>query len=110
YQQGECSTFIKTLRATQYDLIIDAQGLLKSAMIACLAKGKRVGLHYRSAREKCTSLFYDQRVEVPWQQHAVERVRQLFAGALQYAVPKTPPQYGVDTTRLPTLSYGDDTI
>lgn len=108
--KGEVRDFIKALRKNRYDLIIDAQGLLKSALVAWLAKGTRVGLHFNSAREKLASLFYQKRVSVPWQQHAVERVRQLFAGALNYPLPKSPPQYGIDTTRLPSLTYGSNTI
>jgi len=107
---GEWRDFIKALRKNRYDLIIDAQGLLKSALVSFTARGKRVGLDYQSAREKLSSLFYQQRISVPWQQHAVERVRQLFAGALNYPLPKTPPQYGIDVTRLPSLTYGSNTI
>ncbi|MGE3318943.1 MAG: lipopolysaccharide heptosyltransferase I [Candidatus Berkiella sp.] len=108
--KGEWQDFIKALRQNRYDLIIDAQGLLKSALVAWGAQGTCAGLHFKSAREKLASLFYRQRIVVPWQQHAVERVRQLFAGALNYPLPTTPPQYGIDTTRLPTLTYGSNTI
>lgn len=110
FKQGEWSKVSKQLREKSYDRVIDAQGLLKSAMLSSLAKGRRVGLHFDSAREKVASLFYHQRIPVPWQQHAVERVRQLFAGALNYELPKAPPQYGIDASRLPTLSYGNNTV
>ena len=110
FKQGEWSSFVKQLRKNRYDLVIDAQGLLKSAIVSLIAKGKRVGLSYESAREKGASFFYQQKVTVPWQQHAVERVRQLFAGALGYPVPKTAPQYGIDTRCLPSLTQGENTI
>jgi len=110
FKDGEWNRFIKQLRKNRYDLVIDAQGLLKSAIVASIAKGKRVGLDYRSAREKCASFFYQQQVTVPWQQHAVERVRQLFARALGYSLPKTPPQYGIDASRLPAVSHGTNTV
>ncbi len=109
-KQGEWRQCLNQLRQTDYDLVIDAQGLMKSALLACLAKGKRVGLNSASAREKWASLFYQKGIAVPWQQHAVDRVRQLFAGALDYSLPKSAPQYGIDVSRLPALSYGTDTI
>ncbi len=110
FKEGSFAAFTKSLRAKHYDLVIDAQGLLKSAFISRLAKGKRVGFNYESAREKVASFFYQQGFAVPWQQHAVERVRQLFAQALDYALPQTPPQYGVQVSRLPAVTYGANTI
>ncbi len=110
FKQGQWGRLIKQIRENRYDLIIDAQGLFKSAIVAYFAKGKHAGLHYQSAREKWASLLYQKRVIVPWQQHAVERVRQLFAKALDYSLPKTAPQYGIDVNRLPALTHGAQTI
>lgn len=110
YKQGEWHAFIRCMRYASYDLIIDAQGLMKSAFISTLAKGKRVGLDRQSAREPLASLFYQQSMFVEKGQHAVERVRQLFAKALSYPIPQTPPDYGIDKNRLVSLSYGDNTV
>lgn len=103
-RSGEWQRFYNTLRAEHYDLIIDAQGLVKSAVIACLARGKRAGFNRQSAREPLASWFYHQTYAVARQQHAVTRVRQLFAAALGYAVPQTVPDYGLDINRLPAIN------
>jgi heptosyltransferase-1 len=83
------------LRNRRYDLVIDAQGLAKSAALALLARGPSAGFDSRSAREAAASLVYSHRISVPRDLHAVDRVRQLFAGALGYALPNTPPDYGL---------------
>jgi len=74
------------LRRERYDAVIDTQGLIKSALVARLARGPRYGLDWHSAREPL-GLFYDQTFRIPWTLHAVERNRLLVAKALGYAVP-----------------------
>lgn len=81
--------FRTQLRETNYDLIIDTQGLLKSALVARQARGVRHGFSRRSAREPLAALFYKQRHDVARSQHAVTRNRQLAALALDYALPAT---------------------
>lgn len=83
------------LRQYHYDLIIDLQGLLKSAMFACVPRGIRVGYDWSSAREPMASLFYHRKARVARSLHAVDRCRQLAAQALGYAVPTTPPDFGL---------------
>ncbi len=90
------AAFRNRLRARRYDLILDAQGLLKSAAVAALARGGvRVGLARRSAREGAAALFYRRHVAVPRGRHAVDRIRALFAGALGYPTPDTDPDFGL---------------
>jgi len=69
----------------RYDLVIDVQGLLKSALLACLATGPRAGADRASAREPIASLFYARRYPVPAHWHAVERNRWLVAQAMAEA-------------------------
>ena len=45
------------LRSIDYDLIIDSQGLLKSALLTMLSRGERAGFDARSSREKAASFF-----------------------------------------------------
>jgi heptosyltransferase-1 len=91
----ECRALRQRLREDHYDLILDAQGLIKSAWIPFFAKGKRVGLNYQSAREPLASLAYQQKVAVNFYQHAVIRMRSLFALALGYPLPDTHPDFGL---------------
>ncbi|MEJ2060256.1 MAG: lipopolysaccharide heptosyltransferase I [Gammaproteobacteria bacterium] len=101
--RDERRAFRKRLRAQRYDLVLDAQGLIKSAVVARLARGPRAGLNRHSAREPLAALAYRQRIDVPKGQHAVVRLRALFAAALGYPVPQTPVDYGIARDRLPAV-------
>lgn len=83
------------LRQAPYDLVLDLQGLLKSAAFACVAHGPRAGYGWSSAREPLASLFYQHNYTVSRQLHAVDRCRQLAAQALGYPLPSTPPDFGL---------------
>lgn len=99
-RSGEWKAFKQRLRARKYDLVIDAQGLVKSAWLTRYVKAPIAGLDRYSAREGWASRFYDRRLSVAVGQHAVERVRQLFAMALAYDLPEGIGQYGLDLDRL----------
>ncbi len=92
-----------SLQEVSYDLIIDAQGLLKSAYISSLAKGKKgkvVGLDKASIREKIATRFYDDCYNVSKEKHAVERTRELFSKALGYSLISLEFDYGLDESRF----------
>ncbi len=92
---GEWKKFRQQLQQEQYDIVIDAQGLLKSALITRLARGETYGLDKQSAREPLASRFYQYPKAIAKQQHAVERVRQLFARSLGYDLAALPLDYGI---------------
>ena len=96
---AEFRNFRRELKATDYDLVIDAQGLLKSGLICSMVPAKTVGLDRESIREKLACRFYDETYNISWQQHAVERTRELFARALAYSVPGKV-DYGIDLDRF----------
>jgi heptosyltransferase-1 len=98
----EVGAFRATLQAENYDLVIDTQGLLKSALITRMARGKRCGYAASSAREPLAARFYDAAFEVPRNLHAVERNRRLAALAANYSV-SAAPDYGIAATPAPTL-------
>lgn len=98
--RAEMRGFKQALQAQEYSVIIDSQGLLKSAAVAGLAQGPTIGFSLRTARESWSAFAYRQRVLVPQQQHAIVRQRQLFAAALGYPLPSSPA-LGVDRTREP---------
>lgn len=84
----EMSVFRERLTKKHYDLVIDAQGLFKSAVIARMAQGKRIGLDGASCREPVASLFYNEGIHVPKGTHAISRLRTLFAKSFGYEVPE----------------------
>ncbi|WP_419210282.1 lipopolysaccharide heptosyltransferase RfaC [Providencia manganoxydans] len=94
--RAERAAFRQQLTATHYDAVIDAQGLLKSAfLVTRLAHGAKHGYDRHSIREPIASFFYDYKHQISKQQHAVERIRQLFAASLGYDCPKTQGDYAI---------------
>jgi len=91
----EISEFYKEIKLQQYDYIIDAQGLIKSALLTRLAKGLRTGMDKHSCKEPLASFFYQKKVSITRQAHAIERVRMLFARVLGYQYPQTQLNYGL---------------
>ncbi|OEC32930.1 heptosyltransferase-1 [Pseudomonas cuatrocienegasensis] len=100
WKSGEWKRFKQRLGETRYDLVIDAQGLLKSAWLTRYVKAPVAGLDRDSAREPLASRFYDRCYAVPKDQHALERVRQLFAQALDYPLPARTGDYGLDRAAM----------
>lgn len=95
-QWQEFKAWRRELRAETYDYIIDAQGLLKSAVISKCAKGRGVdGYDKNSAREPVTHWFYKRGHAVDKNQHAVQRTRQLVGKALGY-VPAPKLNFGIN--------------
>lgn len=88
-----CGAFLARLREREYDAVVDTQGLLKSALVTCAARGFRHGLDWQSSREPLR-IFYDRTHAVPWGQHAVLRNRSLAAQALDYPLAGAP-NYGI---------------
>lgn len=83
---ADLHAFASELRREHYDLVLDSQGLVKSALVARLAHGPVAGYDRSSAREPAASVFYSQRYRVSRDLHAIERNRWLSGLALGYAV------------------------
>jgi heptosyltransferase I len=83
------------LATRQYDCVIDTQGLVKSAMVARGASQPIFGFSKSAAREPFAAQFYVRTFDIPREQHAVERNRQLVAAAMGYKI-STPVDYGLN--------------
>ncbi|WP_342323055.1 lipopolysaccharide heptosyltransferase RfaC [Kosakonia sp. BYX6] len=93
---AERKAFREAVRTEEYDAIIDAQGLVKSAaLVTRLAHGVKHGMDWGTVREPLASLFYNRRHHIAKQQHAVERTRELFAKSLGYTKPQTQGNYAI---------------
>ncbi|OCB01769.1 lipopolysaccharide heptosyltransferase I [Acidithiobacillus ferrivorans] len=88
----------RDLRAEGYDQILDAQGLYKSALLGRLGGAPLWGLDAASAREPGATRLYHRCFPVSWGQSAISRNRQLVAQALDYPLPETPPDYGLQVS------------
>ncbi len=98
----EIRAFRRRLAAEQYDLVIDCQGLIKTAWVASWARGPLVGLGNRTdgaGYEWPVRFFYRKRVPIAPRTHVVERSRQLVAAALDdpAPTPADPVEFGLDT-------------
>lgn len=91
----EFSKFKHRLKQQRYDVVLDAQSLVKSALLATLANGVRHGQNYRCAREPIAALFYHRTYMVTRQQHALEQNRALAAQVFGYDYPNSAPDYGL---------------
>jgi heptosyltransferase-1 len=96
----EISAYRRAVSADIYDAVIDAQGLVKSALLASPARGPKFGQDGNSAREPLAARFYDRSFTIPRNQNAVLRNRQLASAALGYALDALPLDYGMTAPAL----------
>lgn len=99
---GEIAGSLRAIRTQRYDAIVDSQGLLRTALLARFARGRRHGYDISSIREPLASVFYDVRHRVSYDRHAVERNRMLTGLALGFT-PQGAPDFGLDRARFAAL-------
>jgi len=102
-KSGELAGFWHDLRARNYDVVLDAQTNLKSAVVTAMARGTKHGPDKQSVREYPAHWVYRHRYEVPAEQLAVDRWRQLFSQVLKYPLPDSTPDFGLDSVCWPTV-------
>ena len=97
-QKRHLIKFLGELRQEYYDWVIDLQGLLRSGLIASLARGRRkIGM---SDSREGASLFYSQTISVS-AVHAIERYQQVLQGlgvkyeTLTFSLPQSDDFKGV---------------
>ncbi|QQW61340.1 lipopolysaccharide heptosyltransferase I [Helicobacter pylori] len=95
----------KSLRAYEYDIVIDMQGLIKSALITQMLKApKKVGFDCASAREGLSAFFYSQKVSIAYNEPVLKRNFTLLSHALN--LPKKEISEGL-SSRSKVFSYQD---
>ncbi|MDP1652091.1 MAG: lipopolysaccharide heptosyltransferase I [Rhodocyclaceae bacterium] len=82
----EVGAYRRLASADFYDVVLDTQGLVKSALLAAQARGAKFGHAADSAREPLAARLYDRSFSIPKNLHAVERNRRLAAAALGYII------------------------
>jgi len=107
WRDGRLANFYTQLNGQDYDVIIDLQSNLKSAVVSWLRKGDVHGLDKDYCREKLAHWAYKYRYTVNVKQHSIEKMRELMAQALNYELPDKPADYGVDLSvyDLPKLDF-----
>lgn len=94
------SRTISRIRSSKYDLVIDGQGNFKTALLSLFARGPRAGFDSRSVREWVAHLAYQRRYAASKNAHAIERLRLLFAAALDYPMPASRPDFRIQRERF----------
>ncbi|MFY4810958.1 lipopolysaccharide heptosyltransferase I [Aliarcobacter butzleri] len=79
---------IKKYKTNSYDLVIDAQGLIKSAIVSFFLGKSRVGFSKNSTREKLASFFYTKKVDIAYDKNAIERNVKVLSQALNFEITK----------------------
>jgi len=94
----------KLLQSVTYDIVIETQGLLKSALVCALVKKSNYAIvsglgnaTEHSGYEPMARMFYTQSVHVPVQCHAIDRSRRVMCSALDWPL--------IDRHREPPLFY-----
>lgn len=82
--RNELAALRRRLIEARFDLSLDLQGLIKSALLGALVPTHHLGYNRASAREPLACWGYQETFGVPWSLHAVQRNRALSAQALGY--------------------------
>lgn len=99
--RAQITALREKLRGKNYDLVIDLQGLIKSALLASWTKAPVAGYDRRSGREPLATILYSVKSSVDRQKSAVDRCRELAAKSLGYDLGSTQPQFNFKFKETP---------
>jgi heptosyltransferase-1 len=100
---------VKKSAENNYDLVIDAQGLIKSALTAKMLGKNRAGFSKDSIREGLASYFYDQKVDIAYDANTIDRNAKVMSEPLsveiteQMILDKEPFLYYEKTQKITDL-------
>ncbi len=77
---------IRHYAAAQYDWVIDAQGLLKSAITARLIGRRVAGFDSQSIREKTAAWLYQYKIACPYDANTIDRNAKVLSAPLRFAI------------------------
>ncbi|WP_349431829.1 lipopolysaccharide heptosyltransferase I [Methylomarinum sp. Ch1-1] len=77
---------VRRYARNHYDWVIDAQGLIKSAITARLLSPHTAGFDKHSIREKPAALFYKQTVAIPYDANSIDRNAAVIARPLGISI------------------------
>jgi heptosyltransferase-1 len=98
---------IKAIRENHYDIIIDFQGLLKSAFFTLFTRGDIHGFDKASIRETAASYFYKHTHAVSKQIHAVVRNRELASKCFQYELIDQSAHFGLEIHNINNFNLSE---
>lgn len=95
---------IRKIRSKKYDMVIDLQGLMRSAVFAGFADAP-VRAGFARPRERLASLFYNCKVDVQFR-HAVDRNLDLVRGVLKLELATEPEEELLKLEECPEFADG----
>lgn len=101
---------IKSLRLSpRYDIVIDAQGLIKSAIVARMLGSKVYGFGKNGLREPIARFFYKHSLDLAYEKNVIERYASLafFAIGLEFDLSVLPPPRLLSANTCPTIQNID---
>lgn len=96
----------RTLKQESYDVALDLQGLLKSALVSKLLRTNKI-VGFQQTKESLATLFYNQKIPISYEEHILLRNATLALGAFRINPPsleslKNPQCFlGFQNTPLP---------
>lgn len=60
-------------RKKKYDVVIDAQGLIKSSLVSLFLSKERIGFDFNSTRESIASIFYTKKISIGYNENVIMR-------------------------------------
>jgi len=78
---------LKNISKNSYDLVLDLQGLIKSAIVSKILGKNVVGFDKKSLREPIASWFYDTTFHIPYENNVIQRNLLLVSKALEFDMP-----------------------
>ncbi len=79
---------IRSFSKSKYDIVIDLQGLTKSAITSRLLCRNIAGFDKESVRESFASLFYTKKIQIAYDENTIDRYRVLASKALEIEISK----------------------
>ena len=79
---------IKKYKNNNYDLVIDAQGLIKSAIVSKLIGKNIAGFSKKSIREGFASFFYKIKVDIAYEENTIDRNAKVLSSPLNFSITK----------------------
>ena len=79
---------VLSLRKNSYDLVIDAQGLIKSAIVSRLIHKRVAGFDKDSIREGIASIFYTQSTNIGYDKNSIDRNAKVLSNPLDFEITK----------------------
>ena len=73
-------------KIADFDIVIDMQGLIKSALVARVLAKETHGFDKNSTRESLASLFYKSTTKIPYEENVISRNAQIISDALNIEI------------------------